>query len=30
VVGQTIINSVKVEIDFLKLTGSSEKPKMIG
>jgi hypothetical protein len=29
-VGQTIINSVKVEIDFLKLTGSSEKPKMIG
>jgi hypothetical protein len=26
---QTIINSVKVEIDFLKLTGSNDKPKMI-
>lgn len=26
---QTIINSVKVEVDFLKLTGSSEKPTMI-
>jgi hypothetical protein len=26
---QTIINSVKVEIDFLKLTGSDDKPKMI-
>lgn len=29
-VGQTIINSVKVEIDFMKLTGSSEKHTMIG
>jgi hypothetical protein len=26
---QTIINSVKVEVDFLKLTGSTDKPKMI-
>ena len=28
-IGQTIINSVKVEVDFLKLTGSDSKPKMI-
>lgn len=27
--GQTIINSVKVEVDFIKLTGSSNKSKMI-
>ena len=27
--GQTIINSVKVEVDFIKLTGSSDKSKMI-
>jgi hypothetical protein len=26
---QTIINSVKVEVDFLKLTGSNDKPTMI-
>ena len=27
--GQTIINSVKVEVDFIKLTGSTDKSKMI-
>ncbi len=29
-IAQTIINSVKVELDFIKLTDSKEKPTMIG
>lgn len=29
IIGQTIINSVKVELDFLKLSGSDNKPTMI-
>lgn len=28
-ISQIVINSVKVEIEFLKLTGSDKKPKMI-
>jgi hypothetical protein len=29
ILGQTIINSVKVEVDFIKASGSNLKPKMI-
>lgn len=29
ILGQTIVNSVKVEVDFIKASGSNLKPKMI-